>query len=110
MLGMDLNIGGSVMKREARPKDEVEKHLKQQGWKKEGDLGDRISYFSNSGVGITLVEGPSGTMILPSGPLRGPMFGGVDFFSRTSVIGAGKNNTRSKKNKPQSSGGKRTIN
>lgn len=111
MLGMNLNFGTSVIKREARPKAEVEAHLKRKGWSVEGKMGDRISYMSNSGMSITLIEGPSGTVILPSGPLRGSMLGGVDFFSETSVLGAGKNNRNPDKQRPQSSSGDRkTLN
>lgn len=110
--GMDFSFGSSVIKREAKPVGDVVTLLKRRGWEETGRVSDRIVYLSNSGMSITVIGGPVGTTIMPSGPVRGALFGDVDFFSRTSVIGAGKKPTSEKKTKPQSSSrsGKRTIN
>lgn len=108
MAGLNLNFGSSVFKREAKSKMAVERHLQREGWEKTGDIGDRISYFESSGINITVVDGPMGTVILPSGPVRGTIFG-VDnkLFSESSVIGAGADN-ENKDERSQMTGSRRT--
>lgn len=91
MAGMNLNFGLSVFKREAKPKSRVETFLRREGWEKTGEIGDNVSYWENAGINITVVGGPRGTVITPSGPIRGNIFGEDNtLFSRTSVIGAGR--------------------
>lgn len=90
---MELNIGTSVFKREDRPASEVISLLQSRGWEKTGTLGDRVTYLENSGIGITVIQGAAGTLIIPSGPIRGMIFGRDNkLFSNVSVIGAGKKN------------------
>lgn len=90
MPGLDLNIGSSVMKREAKPIDQVTNQLKRNGWTQTGSLGNKIKYFENSRLSITVVDGPMGTLILPSGPIRGRLFGDSGLMvNQSSVIGAG---------------------
>mgnify|MGYP006273254335 CR=1 FL=1 len=90
MLGQNRSFGLSVLKREAKPKEDVETFLQRNGWERTGEIGQRVSYYENSGVNITLVEGPRGTVILPSGPIRGTIFGKDNkLVSENSVIGAG---------------------
>lgn len=90
---MELNIGTSVFKREDRPAREVISLLQGRGWEKTGTLGDRVTYMENSGIGITVIQGAAGTLIIPSGPIRGMVFGRNNkLFSNVSVIGAGKRN------------------
>lgn len=72
----DINIGFSVFKREAQSIQDVVTHLQQNGWSVTSSIGDnRIVYLENSGVNITAVKGPLGTVVIPSGPIRGRMFG-----------------------------------
>lgn len=71
-----FNFGLSVFKREAQPVEDVVNHLKQNGWNVTSTLGDnRVVYLENAGVNITAVKGPLGTVVIPSGPLRGRVFG-----------------------------------
>lgn len=108
----NLNFGSSVVKREGKPLGDVVAHLKKNGWKKTGELSSRVVYLANSGVNITLIGGPMGTTIIPSGPIRGMVFGDVDLFSDVSVLGAGKSATPKEKTKPDSSDrdGRKTLN
>ena len=90
MPGLNLNIGTSVMKREAKDIDEVTSQLRRNGWEQTGSLGDRVKYFENSRINITVIEGPMGTVILPSGPIRGRLFGDSGLMAnQTSVVGLG---------------------
>lgn len=99
MSGLDLNIGSSVLKREAKSADKVKAHLQRSGWNKTGSLADgRISYFQKSGINITVVDGPMGTVVAPSGPIRGKLFGSGVGINTSSVLGMGKD-TSSNKNK-----------
>lgn len=85
-----VNIGTSVIKRENKPADEVIRLLQQRGWSTTGTIGDRVTYLENSGINITIIDGAMGTVIIPSGPIRGRIFGeNTGFFSNVSVIGAG---------------------
>jgi len=90
MTGMNINFGLSVFKREAKPASEVEKKLSRDGWNKTGSVANgRVQYFEKSGINITTVSGPRGTVILPSGPIRGRLFGQGVGINMSSVIGAG---------------------
>lgn len=91
MAGMNLNFGFSVFKREAKDMANVERHLSRDGWEKTGEVGERVAYYEKSGINVTVIGGPRGTVIMPSGPIRGTVFGKNNkLFSDTSVIGAGK--------------------
>lgn len=92
-----INIGTSVLKREAKSIDQVERQFTRNGWKRTGSaLGGRVVYLQNSGMNISIIEGPSGTVVMPSGPIRSKVFGSnFNLFSRTSVIGAGTSNKSS---------------
>lgn len=90
MTGMNLNIGSSVFKRETKTITEVADRLRRNGWQQTGSMGEKILYFENSGMSLTLVDAPMATLIFPSGPIRGRIFGdsGLD-INQISVIGAG---------------------
>lgn len=95
---LNASFGGSVVKREARSIDEVDKKLRNDGWDRTSSiLNGRLRYYSNSGVNITAFSGPLGTLIIPSGPVRGKLFGDTELVSGASVIGLGKK-TKSKDN------------
>lgn len=95
----DINIGGSVFKREARDTDEVLRKLSRDGWNTVSRFGDRMTHLEKSGINITVVSGPAGTIIMPSGPVRGRIFGSeVGLFSKSSSIGLGKKKSGDSKN------------
>lgn len=110
-----FSFGSSVVKREAKTIDKVDKQLKRDGWQETSRLaGGRLRYYEQSGVNLTALEGPLGTVIFPSGPLRGKFFGELDMVSRASVIGAGKDssNNSGPKRQPRSTmekSGNKTI-
>lgn len=88
MPGMGLNFGGSVIKREAKPARAVRSRLERDGWNFVSEIaGGKISYYERSNINITVMEGPLGTVIIPSGPIRGRVFGDTDLFSQESVLG-----------------------
>lgn len=93
MIGKNMNFGSSVLKRESKDIEVVEDHFINSGWNKTGSaLNGRLRYFEKSGINITALDGPSATLIMPSGPVRGAIFGDESVgFSRVSVIGASKN-------------------
>lgn len=80
----EINIGLSVIKREAQPINDVITQLRRNGWSVTNTIGDnRIVYLENSGVNITAIEGPLGTVVVPSGPIRGRIFGNqINLISR----------------------------
>lgn len=92
MVGLNLNLGTSVLKREAKPIEDVDNRLTNAGWNRTASVADgRIRYYALAGVNITAIGGPFGTVIMPSGPVRGAMFGDNALnLSQTSAIGAGK--------------------
>lgn len=87
----NLNIGSSVLKRESASFDEVMEKLRRDGWSKTGELAQgRVAYLESSGIAITVVDGPMGTLILPSGPIRGRLFSsGSVGIGQESTIGLG---------------------
>lgn len=103
MPDFNINIGLSTIKRESKPKQDVERQLLRNGWEETASLADdRVSYFENSGISVTVVEGPFGTVVVPSGPVRGPIFGkNVQLFSRKSALamGAGGGSKKDRDNK-----------
>lgn len=85
-----FNISLSVLKRDSREIGEVDQILKNNGWTMTASVGpgDRIRYYEQAGFNITAIGGPSGTVILPSGPLRGRIFGdGVFLASSEGTLG-----------------------
>lgn len=90
MFSTNVNFGSSVLKREAKPMDEVANQLKRNGWEETGSIGSRARQFENSGLSVTVVDGPMATLVIPSGPIRGKVFGSSGLeANQTSVIGAG---------------------
>lgn len=100
MAGLNLNFGTSVMKREAKPISDVEDKLLNDGWKRTRMIaGGRVRYYQKSGINITAISGPLGTVIVPSGPVRGAVFGeGAVSLNQTSSIGAGSDGSKDKEN------------
>jgi len=101
-MNLNLNIGTSVFKREAKSIEQVTNQLVTNGWTQTGSLGNRVKYFENSRLSITVVDGAIGTLIFPSGPVRGRIFGDSGLMAnQTSVIGAGSdtNNDTQKQDK-----------
>jgi len=90
MPGLNLNIGTSVFKREVKSMEKVTNQLKRNGWEQTGSLGERVKYFENSRFNVTVIDGPAATVVIPSGPIRGRLFGDSGLMAnQTSVIGAG---------------------
>lgn len=84
---LNINIGSSQLKREARDVEVVIKKLKRNGWTQSGSLGDRVLYFENTGMSITVIDGPMGTLVVPSGPVRGRLFGSSGLrINKNSVL------------------------
>lgn len=82
---MKVNIGTSVFKREAEPKSRVVSVMKSNGWEEKGTFAG-ITYLENSGINISVVQGPGGgTLVFPSGVIRGMMF--------SDRVGAGSGST-----------------
>lgn len=73
---LNLNIGSSVVKREGKTLEQVESIYLNKGWTKTGEVaGGRVLYFENAGINITVISGAMGVLIVPSGPVRGRIFG-----------------------------------
>lgn len=71
-----VTISSSVIRRDSRSRPAVMKELKNNGWSRTGSaLGGRLIYMENSGFSLTVVDGPAGTLVVPSGPIRGRVFG-----------------------------------
>lgn len=95
-----MNIDLSVIKRRSEPTEVVVNRLKTQGFSETGTvLSGKFTYMENSeGIGLTVVDGPSGTVIMPSGPVRGMVFGenSVGFgIMRSSSSGNGSSTSTS---------------
>jgi hypothetical protein len=107
MIGeMNFNLGLSAIKRESKPKEDVERHLIRNGWEKTGEaLGGRADYYENAGINLTVIEGPMGTLVVPSGPVRGTVYGDdVKVFSRSSSMGMGAGSGTSRSSKDENTG------
>lgn len=72
---MELNL--SVIKRTSSDIDDVKDELDSGGFVEKKEIMDgRVSHHENSlGIGMTVVDGPLGTLVVPSGPVRGLMMG-----------------------------------
>lgn len=80
----------SVLKREDRPIEDVDNRLTNQGWKRTGQIArGRIRYYEKSGFNITAMQGPAGTVLFPSGPVRGLVFGDNAVTFANSSMGFG---------------------
>lgn len=88
---LNLNVGTSVVKRENKSIDEVESRLINQGWEKTAEIaGGRVRYYESANFNITAISGPLGTVLVPSGPLRGLAFGDdAVTVNQVSAIGMG---------------------
>lgn len=97
--GPNVNLSLSVIKREAKPIDQVVNKFERDGWKVTDTLGGgRVVYLEQSGINITAVSGPLGTVIIPSGPVRGLLFGDeVRIISGISGVGMGSQAREGKK-------------
>lgn len=90
-MAFGTNLSLSVVKREDRTISEVRSRLSQQGWEETGSLRGRIFYYQNSGINLTVVDGPRAVLIFPSGPLRGRFFTDSPFgLTSESGLGLGK--------------------
>jgi len=89
----NLNIGSSVVKRESSSIGTVENKLLRDGWEKTSSaLSGRVRYFEKSGINITVLQGALGTLVFPSGPFRGTIFGSDAVgIGSVSNIGLGAN-------------------
>lgn len=74
---MELNINLSTFKRSSRSIKDVEEQFEKDGWTETGKAGPRenVLYYQKTGVNITVIDGPLGVTVIPSGPVRGSMFG-----------------------------------
>ena len=102
MAGLNLNFGTSVIKREAKPIDRVDSRLQNSNWTLVDSVaGGRVRYYEKAGINITAISGPLGTVIMPSGPVRGAIFGeNAVSFNTTSSIGAGSKSEEAKAPQP----------
>jgi hypothetical protein len=71
------NVDLSVIKRRTESIDRMERRLRAQGFSQtESILNGKVRYYENQeGIGLTLIDGPLGTVLTPSGPVRGTLFG-----------------------------------
>lgn len=71
------NINLSVVKRSTESIGPVSQSLEEQGFEDTGQLMDgRVRYFENpNGINLTVADGPFATLVFPSGPIRGSIFG-----------------------------------
>lgn len=65
-----------VTKRYNADVEQVKQFLEENGFERTGQaLKGRFTYYENAGIGVTVMDGPAGTTVFPSGPLRGAKFG-----------------------------------
>jgi len=87
-----VTLSSSVIKRDSRSVSDVTRELKQNGWNRTGSvLNGKLLYLENSGFSLTVADGPMGTLVFPSGPVRGRVFGnsGLNFgLMNTSSLGS----------------------
>lgn len=76
---MDINL--PVIKRTSSPMSDVIDSLEDSGFEQTGQmLGGAVRYYENDfGLGLSIFEAPRSTIITPSGPLRGAVFGSRSF-------------------------------
>lgn len=104
-----MNVDLSVIKRRTESASTIINRLKSQGFSQTNSImGGRLVYLENSeGIGLTVVDGPRGTVITPSGPIRGMVFGensvGLGIV-RSSSNGSSKDTSDSSSNSRGSSG------
>jgi len=93
MPGLNINFGTSVFKRENRPFSDVVKQFQTDGWSRTGEFGNKLVYLQKDGIGITIANGPMATLVFPSGPIRGRLFGTSGLsVGKKSVLGTGQVN------------------
>jgi len=72
-----IEFSGSVVKRTSEDIDTVHAKLVEEGFEPTSHILDgKVHYHENeSGINLTLVETRRGTLVFPSGPVRGNVFG-----------------------------------
>lgn len=71
-----FNISSSIVKRTSRDKQDVVKELQSNGFVETGSLmNGKVGYYENSGVNITVISTRRGSIVMPSGPVRGKFLG-----------------------------------
>jgi len=72
-----IEFSSSTVKRTSKSIDQVHSELTEQGFEHTGDaLDGRVHYHENEGgFNLTIVETRRGTVVIPSGPVRGNLFG-----------------------------------
>lgn len=72
-----VEFSGSVVKRTSKPLEEVHAELTEQGFEHTGDvLSGKVHYHENEGgLNLTVIETRRGSLVIPSGPIRGSVFG-----------------------------------
>jgi len=72
---MELEL--PVFKRLSTDFADLHEQFEEAGFKHTGEaLNGKVHYHESAGIGITLVEGPlGGTLVFPSGPVRGFIYG-----------------------------------
>lgn len=81
-----FDIELSTVKRTSEDKEVVESELLNEGWEETGSLmNGKVGYYEKSGINITLIDTRRGSVVIPSGPVRGNLLGGdaVDFDLNT---------------------------
>lgn len=84
-----FNMELPVVKRYNADISEAHENLVSNGFEVTGTIMDGgIRYYENAGVGVTLIDGPFGTSLIPSGPIRGMKFGesAVNFGGEPSFV------------------------
>lgn len=76
-MNLPIEFSSSVVKRVNMDWDVFVSAVEESGFEQVSSIaGGRILYHENdAGFGVTLVNGPRAKLILPSGPLRGRLFG-----------------------------------
>lgn len=71
------NVNLPVFKRTSAPADDVIESIKDGGFEMKGSaLKGRLTHHENdNGIGLSVVDAPFGTVVLPSGPIRGAFLG-----------------------------------
>lgn len=71
-----IDIGSSVIKRYDAPASQVRAMLAAGGFQETGSaMNGKVKFHQNSGINLTTVDGPLATLVMPSGPVRGSLFG-----------------------------------
>lgn len=67
-----FNIELSVAERTSQDKEQVVAGLVEDGWEETGSLmNGKVGYYEKSGINITVADTRRGSVVFPSGPVRG---------------------------------------